>query len=107
MALQKTIPFAAKFGGATGNFNAHYVSFPNKDWHAFAKSFIEAQLGMTRSHPTTQIEHYDHLAAQCHAYSRINTILIDFCRDIWTYISMDFFKHAVIADEVGSSAMPL
>jgi adenylosuccinate lyase len=100
------IPNSGKFGGATGNMNAHYVSYPNEDWHTFANSFLENSLGLKRSYPTTQIEHYDNLAAQFQAMSRINTILIDFCRDIWTYISMEYFKQKVIAGEVGSSAMP-
>lgn len=100
------IPHAGKFGGATGNMNAHYVSYPNMDWHGFATSFLIDKLGLTRSYPTTQIEHYDNIAAQFQAMSRINTILIDFCRDIWTYISMEYFKQKVIAGEVGSSAMP-
>lgn len=102
----KSIPHAGKFGGATGNMNAHYVAFPNHDWHGFATQFLDEKLGLTRSYPTTQIEHYDQIAAQFHALSRINTILIDFCRDIWTYVSMDYFKQKVIAGEVGSSAMP-
>lgn len=102
----QSIPHAGKFGGATGNMNAHYVAFPNHDWHDFATQFLDKKLGLTRSYPTTQIEHYDQIAAQFHALSRINTILIDFCRDIWTYVSMDYFKQKVIAGEVGSSAMP-
>ncbi|MEM6698415.1 MAG: adenylosuccinate lyase [Bacteroidota bacterium] len=101
-----TLPYTAKFGGATGNMNAHYVAYPDLDWHLFAKQFVEKYLGLERAYPTTQIEHYDNLAAIFHACSRINTILIDFCRDIWTYISMDYFKQKVIAGEVGSSAMP-
>ena len=100
------IPFRAKFGGATGNFNAHALAYPDKDWHAEGKRFVEDELGLTRSHPTTQIEPYDMLAAQCHAFMRINTICIDMCRDLWTYISMDYFKQKVIKNEVGSSAMP-
>lgn len=102
----KAIPFSAKFGGATGNMNAHMVSYPNADWRHFAEHFVNHDLGLKRSSPTTQIEHYDNLAASCHAAARINTILIDFCRDIWTYISMDYFKQKVVAGEVGSSAMP-
>lgn len=102
----QSIPHAGKFGGATGNMNAHYVAYPNHDWHDFATQFLDEKLGLTRSYPTTQIEHYDLIAAQFHALSRINTILIDFCRDIWTYVSMDYFKQKVIAGEVGSSAMP-
>jgi adenylosuccinate lyase len=102
----ESIGHKAKFGGATGNFNAHHVAYPNIDWHQFAEGFVNEDLGLERSSPTTQIEHYDNLAAQCHALMRINTILIDFCRDIWTYISMDYFKQKVVAGEVGSSAMP-
>jgi adenylosuccinate lyase len=102
----KHIPFSAKFGGATGNLNAHYVSFHKIDWHHFAKEFVEKQLGLSRSFPTTQIEHYDNLAAFFDALRRINTILIDFARDIWTYVSMDYFKQKIKAGEVGSSAMP-
>jgi adenylosuccinate lyase len=96
----------AKFGGATGNFNAHYVTYPDINWIHFADDFVAGSLGLERSHPTTQIEHYDNLAAMFHALSRINTILIDLCRDIWTYISMDYFTQETIAGEVGSSAMP-
>ena len=102
----KDVPFSAKFGGATGNFNAHYVCFPRIDWHQFAKDFVEEDLGLSRSFPTTQIEHYDNLAAFFDGMRRINTILIDFCRDIWTYVSMDYFKQKIKAGEVGSSAMP-
>jgi adenylosuccinate lyase len=102
----QNIPFAAKFGGATGNFNAHYVAFPDIDWYKFAQDFVNNILGLSRSYPTTQIEHYDFLASLFHTYSRINTILIDFCRDIWTYISMDYFKQIINEKEVGSSAMP-
>jgi adenylosuccinate lyase len=100
------IPFSAKFGGATGNFNAHVVAFPKKDWVGFANEFVETILGLQRSQFTTQIEHYDNLAAHFDALKRINTILIDLCRDIWTYISMDYFKQTVKKGEVGSSAMP-
>ena len=100
------VPFSAKFGGATGNFNAHFVAYPDFNWHQFGEQFVENYLGLSRSHPTTQIEHYDNLGAFFHATSRINTILIDFARDIWTYISMDYFKQKVVANEVGSSAMP-
>jgi adenylosuccinate lyase len=102
----KAIPYSAKFGGATGNFNAHFVSYPNIDWRAFADDFVNNRLGLSRSQHTTQIEHYDNLGALFHAMARINTILIDFSRDIWTYISMDYFKQKVIENEVGSSAMP-
>jgi adenylosuccinate lyase len=106
LRLLRYIPFSAKFGGATGNMNAHYVAFPDKDWHAFATEFVEETLGLSRSFPTTQIEHYDNLAALCDTIARINTILIDFSRDIWTYISMDYFKQKIKSTEVGSSAMP-
>jgi adenylosuccinate lyase len=105
IAHLSTVPINGKFGGATGNFNAHYVAFPNTDWHHFANEFL-ASLGLDRSKPTTQIEHYDNLAALFHNLQRINTILIDFSRDIWTYISMDYFKQATIQGEIGSSAMP-
>jgi adenylosuccinate lyase len=100
------IPFAAKFGGATGNFNAHAVAYPHLDWHGFGDRFVNHTLGLYRSNPTTQIEHYDHLAAMCDALKRIHTILIDFNRDMWSYISMDYFKQRIKAGEVGSSAMP-
>ena len=100
----KTIPFSAKFGGATGNFNAHFATYPDIEWHTFGNQFVENYLGLSRSFPTTQIEHYDNLGAFFHNLSRINTILIDFCRDIWTYISMDYFKQKVVKNEVGSSA---
>lgn len=106
LASLRDISHRAKFGGATGNFNAHYVAYPNEDWHAFADHFVADYLGLTRSHPTTQIEHYDQMAALFHGLQRINTILIDLCRDIWTYISMDYFKQKTVAGEVGSSAMP-
>ncbi len=102
----KNIPFSAKFGGATGNMNAHFVTYPAYDWHDFAARFVADYLGLERSFPTTQIEHYDNLAALLQACMRINTILIDLCRDIWTYISIDYFKQQVIKGEVGSSAMP-
>ena len=100
------IPFSAKFGGATGNFNAHHIAFPKKDWLKFADEFVENVLGLHRSQFTTQIEHYDNLAAQFDAMKRINSILIDFCRDVWTYVSMDYFKQKVKKGEVGSSTMP-
>ena len=99
------IPFSAKFGGATGNFNAHNVAFPSIDWHDFANKFVR-DLGLTRSYPTTQIEHYDNIASLLDCMNRINIVLIDFSRDIWTYISMDYFKQKVVKNEVGSSAMP-
>ena len=102
----KTIPMSAKFGGATGNMNAHYTAYPKVEWHQFAVDFVEKVLGLSRSYPTTQIEHYDNLASCFMAMARINTILIDFCRDIWTYVSMEYFKQKVIKGEVGSSAMP-
>jgi len=103
--LLNGLPIKSKFGGATGNINAHKVTFPDKDWVTLNNSFIEG-LGLERMQTTTQIAHYDHLAAIFDNVKRINTILIDFCRDIWTYISMDYFKQKVIANEVGSSAMP-
>ena len=100
------IPFGAKFGGATGNFNAHVVAFPEIDWHAFANDFLGNALGLKRQQFTTQIEHYDNLAALFDLLKRVNTILIDLCRDSWTYISMDYFKQKIASNEVGSSAMP-
>ncbi len=106
LQLLEAIPHAGKFGGATGNMNAHYLTFPQVEWHHFAAQFLKNKLGLIRSYPTTQIEHYDYLAAQLDAVKRINTILIDLCRDIWTYISMDYFKQKVKPGEVGSSAMP-
>jgi len=102
----KLIPFAAKFGGATGNFNAHHVAYPNIDWVEFANRFVRQQLGLSRSQTTTQIEHYDFFAAHCDALKRINTILTDLSRDCWTYISMDYFKQKITAGQIGSSAMP-
>lgn len=104
--LLKQIPHAGKFGGATGNFNAHHIAYAEKDWKAFGKDFVEVRLGLYHSFPTTQIEHYDHFAALCDALKRINTIWIDFSRDVWTYISMDYFKQRIKAGEIGSSAMP-
>lgn len=100
------IPYAAKFGGATGNFNAHHVAFPKKDWVAFGNTFVHDVLGLQRMQFTTQIEHYDSLAAHFDALKRINTILVDFARDIWTYVSMDYFKQKTKKGEIGSSAMP-
>jgi adenylosuccinate lyase len=100
------IPFTAKFGGATGNFNAHHIAYPKYNWVKFANDFVETKLGLQRQQYTTQIEHYDVLAAHFDAVKRINTILIDFCRDIWTYISVDYFKQKTIKGEIGSSAMP-
>ncbi|UGU15160.1 adenylosuccinate lyase [Sinomicrobium kalidii] len=102
----KNIPYAAKFGGATGNYNAHHVAYPDTDWKAFGTHFVEEMLGLHHSFPTTQIEHYDHMAALFDVLKRINTILIDLDRDIWTYISMDYFKQKIKKGEVGSSAMP-
>ena len=102
----KQIPFSAKFGGATGNFNAHNVAFPLINWMAFGNKFVNETLGLHRSCPTTQIEHYDNIAALMHCMARINTIFIDFARDIWTYVSMEYFKQKIKAGEVGSSAMP-
>ncbi|RAI97904.1 adenylosuccinate lyase [Chitinophaga skermanii] len=100
------IPFAAKFGGATGNFNAHHVAFPKVNWEKFANKFVNTTLGLQRMQYTTQIEHYDNIAAQFDTLKRINTILIDFARDVWQYISMDYFKQKIKKNEVGSSAMP-
>jgi adenylosuccinate lyase len=106
MRLLFNVPFAAKFGGATGNYNAHKVAYPNTDWKKFGTDFVENSLGLHHSFPTTQIEHYDHFAAFFDALKRINTILIDLDRDIWTYVSMDYFKQKIKAGEIGSSAMP-
>jgi len=100
------IPHAAKFGGATGNFNAHHIAYPEINWSDFGNIFVKNYLGLKRSEPTTQIEHYDHLAARFDNLKRINTILIDLCRDFWQYISMNYFKQKISANEVGSSAMP-
>ena len=100
------IPFAAKFGGATGNFNAHHVAFPKTDWEKFGNDLLNKKLGLERMQYTTQIEHYDNIAAQFDTLKRINTILIDLCRDVWQYISMEYFKQKVKTGEVGSSAMP-
>ena len=98
--------YAAKFGGATGQFNAHHVAYPEIDWPTFGREFVEGVLGLTRTPVTTQIEPYDHLAAWCDALRRIHTVLMDLDRDVWTYISMDYFKQRIVAGEVGSSAMP-
>ena len=106
MRLLFNIPFAAKFGGATGNYNAHHVAYPNIDWKKFGTDFVEDILGLHHSFPTTQIEHYDHFAAFFDALKRINTIVMDLDRDIWTYVSMDYFKQKIKAGEIGSSAMP-
>lgn len=104
--LFASIPYAAKFGGATGNFNAHHIAFPKKNWVVLGNDFVENTLGLQRMQFTTQIEHYDSLAAHFDALKRINNILTDLCRDIWTYISMDYFKQKTKKGEVGSSAMP-
>jgi len=104
--LLNDIPSAAKFGGATGNINAHKVAYPNIDWKAFGSTFVQEKLGLHHSFPTTQIEHYDHMAALFDGLKRINTIVIDLDRDIWTYVSMEYFKQKIKAGEVGSSAMP-
>jgi len=104
--LLQQVPYAAKFGGATGNYNAHFVAYPNIDWKAFGTNFIEKVLGLHHSFPTTQIEHYDHLAAQFDALKRINNIIIDLNRDFWTYISMNYFGQKIKKGEIGSSAMP-
>ncbi len=110
LTIQKTqlysIPYAAKFGGATGNFNAHYVAFKEKDWVTFANNFVNDTLGLTRSQTTTQIEHYDNLAAMFDGFKRINTIVMDLNRDMWSYISMEYFKQQLKEGEIGSSAMP-
>ena len=104
--LLQANPHAAKFGGATGNYNAHKAAYPTVDWKAFGKEFVEETLGLHHSFPTTQIEHYDHLAGLCDTLKRINTIAIDLCRDVWMYISMNYFKQKIKAGEIGSSAMP-
>ena len=102
----RAIPHAAKFGGATGNYNAHQVAYPGEDWKEFGRRFVEGKLGLSHSFPTTQIEHYDQLAALFDAMKRINTIVFDLNRDLWSYISMDYFKQKIVPGEVGSSAMP-
>ena len=104
--LFNKIPYSAKFGGATGNFNAHYVSYPKIDWIEFADNLVNKKFGLKRSKYTTQIDHYDNISAQFDCIKRINTILIDLCKDIWTYISMGYFNQAIINGEIGSSAMP-
>jgi adenylosuccinate lyase len=106
LLLMNKIPHTAKFGGATGNFNAHHVAFPDINWVDFSNDFLKSSLELKRQQTTTQIEHYDNLAAIMNNLSRINTILIDFSRDIWTYVSMDYFKQKINKNEVGSSAMP-
>lgn len=105
LRLLALVPFSGKFGGATGNFNAHHVAYPQHDWKKFGDEFVQS-LGLVRSHPTTQIEHYDNLAAYFDGMKRINTILLDLCRDMWTYISMNYFRQKTKAGEIGSSAMP-
>ena len=102
----KNVPFSAKFGGASGNFNAHHLAYPEKNWIDFGNSFVNKTLGLDRSQFTTQIEHYDNLGAYCDAIKRINTILIDFNRDVWSYVSMNYFKQKLKDGEIGSSAMP-
>ena len=106
LLLMNKIPHTAKFGGATGNFNAHHVAFPDINWVDFSNDFLKSSLELKRQQTTTQIEHYDNLAAKMNNLSRINTVLIDFSRDIWTYVSMDYFKQKINKNEVGSSAMP-
>ncbi len=105
-ATLKAIPFSSKFGGATGNFNAHHVAYPDHDWIVFGNHFVNTILGISRSQKTTQIEHYDNFAAYSDALKRINNILIDFSRDIWTYVMMEYFKQKIKEGEIGSSAMP-
>ena len=106
LKILRKIPYAAKFGGATGNFNAHFVAYPNVKWKNFSKNFVEKKLGLYFSFPTTQIEHYDHMASLFDSMKRINSIIIDMNRDFWTYISMDYFKQKIKPGEIGSSAMP-
>jgi adenylosuccinate lyase len=106
LQLLHNVPYSAKFGGATGNFNAHHVAYPQTDWVDFGNNFVNQILGLDRSQTTTQIEHYDNFAASCDALKRINNIIIDLCRDIWTYISMEYFKQKITAGQIGSSAMP-
>jgi adenylosuccinate lyase len=106
LSTLKSVPYAGKFGGATGNFNAHHVAYPEINWVNFANSFLKDKLMISRSQTTTQIEHYDHLAALFDVLKRINTIIIDLNRDFWTYISMEYFKQKIKKGEVGSSAMP-
>jgi adenylosuccinate lyase len=106
LELLKAIPHSAKFGGATGNFNAHHVAYPEVNWLDFGNHFVKEYLGLDRSHPTTQIEHYDNAAALFDNLKRINTILIDYSRDVWQYVSMNYFKQKIKAGEIGSSAMP-
>jgi adenylosuccinate lyase len=106
LKLLETIPFSAKFGGATGGLNAHVVAYPKINWLQFADDFVQKKLGLVREQFTTQIGHYDDVAALCDNLKRINTILLDFSKDMWTYISLDYFRQTVVDNEVGSSAMP-
>ncbi|MGJ1265109.1 adenylosuccinate lyase [Sphingobacterium spiritivorum] len=106
LQLLNAVPYSAKFGGATGNFNAHQIAYPKQNWVDFGNNFVNNILGLDRSQTTTQIEHYDNFAASCDALKRINNIIIDLCRDIWTYISMEYFKQKITAGQIGSSAMP-
>ncbi|WP_207421464.1 adenylosuccinate lyase [Desertivirga brevis] len=106
LELLLQVPYSAKFGGATGNFNAHFIAYPEIDWRGFGNDFVNVRLGLSRSQHTTQIEHYDNFAAHCDALKRINNIIMDLDRDMWTYISMNYFKQKIKAGEVGSSAMP-
>merc|ERR1712157_557982 len=106
LGLLRQIPHSCKFGGATGNMNAHLVTFPDVDWRSFANDFCTNSLGLQRQQYTTQIEHYDNMGAIFDALKRVNTILIDFCRDVWMYVSMEYFKQKIVQGEVGSSAMP-
>ncbi|MDP1816129.1 MAG: adenylosuccinate lyase [Leadbetterella sp.] len=106
IGLLAAIPYSAKFGGATGNFNAHFVAYPETSWVDFGNKFVNETLGLSRSQTTTQIEHYDNLGAYCDNIKRINTILLDFSRDVWQYVSMNYFKQKIKAGEIGSSAMP-
>jgi adenylosuccinate lyase len=106
IGLLAAIPYSAKFGGATGNFNAHFVAYPETNWVDFGNKFVNTTLGLSRSQTTTQIEHYDNLGAYCDNIKRINTILLDFSRDVWQYVSMNYFKQKIKAGEIGSSAMP-
>lgn len=106
LELLAQVPYSAKFGGATGNLNAHFVAYPDTDWNGFAEHFVKDYLGLVRSYPTTQIEHYDNLAALFDAWKRINTILLDLSKDVWQYVAMNYFKQKIKAGEIGSSAMP-
>jgi adenylosuccinate lyase len=106
MEFLEKVPFSAKFGGATGNMNAHHVAYPTIDWNSFAFNFVDKYLGLERSYPTTQIEHYDNLAATFDGLKRINTILLDLSKDVWQYVAMNYFKQKIKEGEIGSSAMP-